>query len=464
MNDDCGYARKGETEMYALAWIIGALVTISTVSIICRAHLSGIGKAILCGVVSATILAFILPEKNPAVVFVGFLLLNAGVRPLQMRSPSVVLSLTSLLASVFAIIALGIYLSEGPGGYSGNIVADIQANVAKRWEKIVTECGGVVEGYQKLAKPGSRPKAPDKGMRKQFDRVRELLLPVDSRDLLAAVDDLDKRIAETQKDIVSAEGDRVRHPDEAERYDARINDIKDKKAKLEAERANQAAKVMDNLRNIGLNMPGSAAERCIFPVNVETLIDNAVVAKDIAVVVENLGRFLNSEDLTTAKRYFGMYLVMIDVQAEGFRQYLEKSEDGEWRNGINEILRGAEAAVKSDTANAAQTRFTDHEREIFRKNAAMNKKTIEAANAYLGLLKQHEEIIRVKLREAERIREVAQSSWNTVSLASDLKEIVKTSHEAFEALLSLELPPLVLFDDSALQAEFDAITRKLRKE
>ena len=59
---------------------------------------------------------------------------------------------------------------------------------------------------------------------------------------------------------------------------------------------------------------------------------------------------------------------------------------------------------------------------------------------------------------------MAQSSWNTVSLASDLKEIVKTSHEAFEALLSLELPPLALFDDSALQAEFDAITRKLRKE
>lgn len=450
--------------LYALAWIIGSLVTISTVSIIMHARLSAIGKAIIGGIIVATILAFVLPEKNPLIVFGALGLLNAGVRPLQMRSPSIILSLTALLSSVCVVAAVSTYFAEGGTVYSGNIVADIQSNVAKRWEKVVAECDGVVEDYQKLAKPGSKPKAPGKSMRKQFDRVRELLLPIDSRDILAAVDDLDKRIAETQKDIVSAEGDRVRHPDEAERYDARINDIKDKKAKLEAERANQAAKVMENLRNIGLNMPGSAAERCIFPVNVEMLIDNAVVAKDIAVVVENLGRFLNSEDLATAKRYFGMYLVMIDVQAEGFRKYLEKSEDGEWRKGINEILRGAEAAEKSDTANAAQTRFTDHEREIFRKNAAMNKKTIEAATAYLNLLKQHEDIIRGKLREAERVREVAQSSWNTVSLASDLKEIVKTSHEAFESLLSLELPPLALFDDSALQAEFDAITRKLRKE
>ena len=452
------------TILYALAWLLGALLTVNTVSIVFRANLSQIGKVILCGLVATAVLLFVLPEKNPLLVLGGFALLNVGVRPLQMRRPSVALSLTALLASVAVLAAVSTCFTEGGVEYSGNLVADIQANVARRWEKIVSECGSVVDGYQGNAKPGAKPKPPSNSERRQLERVRELLLPVDCRDILSAVDELDKRIADTQKEIVKAEGERVRHPDEAEEYDARITAIRDKNAKLVAERANQAAKVMENLRGVGLNMPGSAAERCIFPVNVETLIDNAIVSKDIAVVVENLGRFLDSKDLATAKRYFGMYLVMIDVQAEGFRKYLEKSEDGEWRKGISEILRGAEAAIRSDTANAAQTRFTDHEREIFRKNAAMNKKTIAAANAYLGLLKQHEDIIRAKLREAERVREVAQSSWNTVSLASDLKEIVKTSHDAFEALLSLELPPLVLFDDSALQAEFDAITRKLRKE
>ena len=448
--------------MYALAWILGSLVTISTVSIILHARLSTIGKAIIVGIIAVTILTLVLPEKNPLIVFGALVLMNAGVRPLQMRNPSIILSLTALLVSICVVAAVNTYFAEEAIGYSGNIVADVQANVARRWEKIVSECDRVVGRYR--IKPGAKPRALDKSERRRLDSVRELLLPVDCRDLLSAVDELDKRIDGVRKEIVKAEGDRVRHPEEAEKYDARIAAVKDKKAKLEAERANQAAKVLENLRSIGLNMPGSAAERCIFPVNVETLIDNAIVAKDIAVVVENLGRFINSDDLTTAKRYFGMYLVMIDVQTEGFRQYLEKSENGEWRKGINEILRGADAAVKSDTANASQGRFTDREREIFRKNAAMNRKTIEAATAYLDILKQHEDIIRGKLREAERIREVAQSSWNTVSLASDLKEIMRTSHEAFEALLSLELPPLVLFDDSALQAEFDAITKKLRRE
>ncbi len=448
---------------YALAWIIGALVTLNTISIILRANLSNIGKAILSGVVAAAILLFILPEKNPLLVFGGFVLLNAGVRPLQMRVPSIVLTLTALLASVCVVAGVNTYFSEGRAEYSGDIVADVQANVANRWEKIVDECGGLVDGYLKM-KPGNSPRHPKRSERKNLDRVRKLLLPIDSHDLLAAVDDLDRRIAETQKEIVKAEGARVRHPDQAEKYDARINAVRDKKAKLEAERANQAAKVLESLRSVGLNMPGSAAERCIFPVNVETLIDNAIVAKDIAVVVENLGRFMNSDDLSTVKRYFGMYLAMIDVQTEGFRTYLNKSENGEWRKGINNILRGADAAVRSDTANAAQTRFSDEQREIFRKNAEMNKKTIEAAKAYLELLKQHEDIIRGKLRDAERVREVVQSSLTTVKLASDLKEIAKTSNEEFQSLLSLELPSLALFDDTALQAEFDAITKKLRKE
>lgn len=452
------------TILYALSWVIGGLVTLSTFSIICRAHLSNVGKAILCGIVASVVLLFVLPEKNPLMVFIDLVLLNAGVRPLKMRTTSISLALASFLVCVVTVVVGSILLSPDTFKYSGDIVADIQANVAKRWESIVAECGNVVDDYQNEPRSSpTKPMEPAKIVRLHLQRVRELLLPVDCHDILAAVDELDAKISEMQNEIVKAEGERIRHPDDAEQYDARINEIREKKVKLEAERANQAAKVLENLRGIGLNIPGDAAERCIFPVNVETLIDNAIVAKSIAVVVENLGRFLDSKDINTAKRYFGMYLVMIDVQAEGFRQYLAKSEDGEWRRGINQILHDSKAAIQSDTSNAAQTRFTDKEREIFRKNAAMNKKTVEAATAYLDLLKKHEDIIRRKLREAERVREVAQSSWNTVSLASDLKEIVKTSHEAFEALLSLELPPLVLFDDQALQAEFDAITRKLRK-
>ena len=452
------------TLLYAIAWILGTILTLSTLHIVLQSELSRAGKAIISLVVLASVVGLVLPEKNPLLVFAGLALLHLGVRPLKLKEPPVALSLLAVVASIVAVFALNTCLSDDGPGYSGDIVKDVRANVSRRWKKIVAECDGVSGEYKRNVKPGAEPKAPTKGERRRLDRVRELLLPVDCRDLLAAIDDLDRQIARTNEEIVKAEGERLGHPDESEKYDERIIAVRGKKAKLEEERAARSAKVLEKLQSIGLSIPGSTAERCLFPVNVETLIDNAVVAKDIALVVENLGRFYDPNDLETAKRYFGMYLVMIDVQIEGFRLYLEKSENGEWRNGINAILRDAEAAVQSDMANASQTRFSPEDREKFRRNAETKKKTIEAAMAYLDLLKKHEDVIRGKLHEAEEVREVAWSNWKTVTLASDLKGIVRTSQESFQALLSLELPPLALFDDSTLQAEFDNITRELRKE
>lgn len=451
-----------------VAWIAGGLSMLQTLWMVGHSRMFPLWKGIVYALIAGVVLLYVVPQANPWLVFLSLAAFNVGVRPLDAREPSALAALLSLGLTLAVVVAGNLLLDGDAVAYGGDLGACVRQNVAGRWEKIVA---GSVRAVEKMrletrsaSKAGKPAPGPSKAARKELRKVRELLLPVDCEDILAAVDDLDAKIERVQKELVEAEGARVRHPEEAGKYDARVEAVRAKKASLETERGVQAAKVMENLRGMGLNIPGDAADRCLFPVNVETLIDNAIVAKDIAEVVEQLGRFMASEDLETAKRYFGMYLVMIEVQAESYRMYLEKSENGEWRQGITSIRKNAEAAALSDEAMSKQARFKDNEREIFRKNAATNRKTVEAADAYLDMLRQHETVIRGKLAEAERIREVAQSSWTTVNLASDLLAIVKTSNEAFQALLSLELPPLMLFDDTALQAEFDAITRKLRKE
>lgn len=452
----------------AVAWIAGGLAMLDTLWMVGHSRMFPLWKGIVYALIGGVVLLYVVPQSNPWLVFLSLAAFNFGVRPLMARVPSALATLLSLGVTVAIVVAGNLLLDGDSLAYEGNLGECIRQNVADRWERIVA---GSVRTVAKMrmevrpaAKAGKPAPGPSKGVRKELKKVRELLLPVNCRDILAAVDELDTKIEAAQKELMDAEGARVRHPDAAGKYDARVEAVRAKKAALEAERGVQAAKVMDNLRGIGLDIPGNAADRCLFPVNVETLIDNAIVAKDIAAVLEQLGHFMGTGDLDTAKRYFGMYLVMIEVQAESFRMYLEKSENGEWKKGIARIRRDAEAAAQSDDAMSAQSRFKENEREIFRKNAATNRKTIEAADAYLALLKEHENLIRAKLVETERVREVALSSWTTVNLASDLLEIVKNSSEAFDALLSLELPPLVLFDDAALQAEFDAITKKLRKE
>nr|MBO6294363.1 hypothetical protein [Schwartzia sp. (in: firmicutes)] len=239
--------------MYALAWILGAAIALNALSTILRARLSRLGKTILCVAEIAAIAIFVVPQTNPLAVLASFVLLAVGVRALRTKLPFVPVPMAAVLASVAAVAVLGTYCSPETVEYSGNVVEGVRKNVAGRWERIVEECDRVVDVYRKRAVPGAKPAAPGRSERKRLAHIRELLLPVDCRQILSAVDDLDKRIAETNDELVRAEGARIRHPDEPEKYDARIAAVKLKKEALEKERAVQASKVQETLRSIGLD-------------------------------------------------------------------------------------------------------------------------------------------------------------------------------------------------------------------
>ena len=93
----------------------------------------------------------------------------------------------------------------------------------------------------------------------------------------------------------------------------------------------------------------------------------------------------------------------------------------------------------------------------------MNVSTIRAVAAYEKILDSHEAIIQAKADEAGRMLRVAENSYQTVSLADDFLALVKSNQDTFDALLQLQLPPIEIFDDKSLQAEFTAITKKLKE-
>ena len=89
--------------------------------------------------------------------------------------------------------------------------------------------------------------------------------------------------------------------------------------------------------------------------------------------------------------------------------------------------------------------------------------TLNAVAAYVKILDQHESIIQAKADDAARMLRVAENSYATVSLAGDFLALVKSSQDSFDALLQLQLPPIEIFNDAALQTEFMALTKKLKE-
>lgn len=351
-----------------------------------------------------------------------------------------------------------------------DVLDEFRSRIRSNWRKITKRCSDLLALDDEMARlPEKAWVRKDKRdqrerIREQLERLRSILLSTNSRKILAAVEDFDARIADIDVDIRSTKEKKFRNPGNDEKYDAKIAKLETKRHALEERRAEAARVVLSELNAIGLRLSGDAAEKCFFTVNISDLIDAAVVAKHVGLVVESLGELMKAQagDVVAAKRYYGVYVAMLEVQKSCYDEYLDKSRNGPWRRRLAAIRKEATDQRTAALRSAEDESFDFAQRAVFRKNAGVFEMTQQAVDAYVKVLDWHEEVIARKAEDAARMLTVARSSLATVTLAGDFLSLVQTAEDTFDALLQLELPPLEIFDNTALQAEFSALTEKLR--
>ena len=356
-------------------------------------------------------------------------------------------------------------------GSSRSVSDGVKESIKSNWKNLVRESEkvtGLHDGMKSLPDSSILPWVTDKGdqqakIRRELGKVRELLLSTNAQKLMKEVDAIDRALAKNAAATREATEARALDLERTAEYDAKLAKLAEQRTGLEAERKVRAKAVVAELRELGITVSGEAAEQCLFPVNFDDLVDGAVVARNIGAVVENLRTLMKDGSVDASRRYFGMYLTMVEVQVATYEDYLEKSRHGSWRTGIEKIRGDATNARETALSSAKSADFTEEQRRIFAHNADVNGATVRAAEAYLKVLDAHEKVIAGKLETAEKVRKVVANSYETVTLAGDFLAIAKSNEEAFDSLLQLDLPPIEMFNDAAVQEEFLAITRKLKE-
>ncbi len=354
-----------------------------------------------------------------------------------------------------------------------DIVLVLRENVAKSMPAFKKKTSGIMQLWDKALKKDREildkrhPRTADVrsrgAVKRSLAELREMLLPFDSRRVLLRIRQIDGDLASCKKTLRNLRERRGLHPEKAEKLDAEIAKAEKTLASLETARAEAMEKTRADLKAIGLDFPENSP---FLMVDIGDLIDNAIIAKNTGLVVENLRTLVDAEkgNPETAKRYYGSYIVMLEIQSECFRQYLNKAAAGIWRNGVVEVAKIAETAKTANEAKAADEGRTEEEKAAYLHAAGTNEKTLKAAQAYLALLKRHEEIVQEKLATTETRHEIALSFWESVDIASSFGERAASDMADFAALLEFKLPEIAFFDDVAMREEFDAITEKLMKE
>ena len=351
------------------------------------------------------------------------------------------------------------------------ILDDVSASVKSGWRKLA-KCSDYIAELRDERKSlpdvswwRTTKSDQDAKIRKQLRRMRELLLSTNAQKILETVDDLDEEIAELDEDIREAQENLQLSDDiDKEKHAKKLEKLTGKKEELQKRRREEAAKVYGELRALGLNVSGKAAEECLFTANIEDIIDGVIVSRNVGVVVENLRELMMVGDVTASRRYYGMYLVLLDVQIVCFEDYLEKSRSGIWRKKLEQMGHDAiELRDRAQSVRLSKNYLPGQDAHLV-QSMRQNEATLKAIEAYLNILDSHEAIIAEKLATAQKGREVIAISYETLNIASDFIQFAKSNMELFSSLEQLTLPPIELFNDAAIQREFMEITKKLKDD
>lgn len=374
--------------------------------------------------------------------------------------------------ALMASVAVAFALAHTASGEGCQILDDVSASVKSSWKKL-SKCSEYIaelrEERRNLPEDGwwwnTTKSDQDAKIRKQLRRMRELLLSTNAQKILEGVDGLDEEIAELDEDIREAQEDIQLSDDaEKEKHAKKLEKLMARKEELQSRRREEAFKVCEELRALGLNVSGKAAEECLFTANIGDIIDGVVVSRNVGAVVENLRELMMVGDVTASRRYYGMYLVLLDVQIICFEDYLEKSRSGVWRKKLEQMGKDAlELRDRAQSVKQSKNYLPGQDAHLV-QSIRQNEATLKAIEAYLKILDSHEAIIAEKLATANRGREVIAISYETLNIASDFIQFAKSNMELFNSLEQLTLPPIELFNDAAIQREFMEITKKLKED
>ena len=245
-----------------------------------------------------------------------------------------------------------------------------------------------------------------------------------------------------------------------EAMDERISDEHAKIKQQEETLAQLRTSFAKELSAIGVEVDEAGVDALLSSVSGDDLVTMAVVFDNIKQLTAQFQELTDEsgEALDTAKRYYGMYVVMIHV--------MDRIQDTFVREIREQHIPKLKAFAAQADRNIAEARdLLDAKKgdpETLQANIASNQLTHETADLYVEYLEQNAELIAAENKSAQANLATAMNTYNTVKLSSDVAALMNTGRRNFDTLMRIRIPALREFNNEAIRKEFQRMTLELR--
>ena len=313
-----------------------------------------------------------------------------------------------------------------------------------------------------------------KSLRNDFNEILdEIIVLLDDpsiKDYRGQIDALNRNIEETKKEISTYKEERVTAPRDhmvkttKSGYDKQIKQAKQDIVQFNREIRAVHRRLIERFKLIGLDLDMEQVKVLLSRVDSENIIQMSVVFDVIKQITKQLMELTQSsgEEVNTAKKYYGMHVVLIEMVIHMQDKYIEK---------INTTFLPKIGKITDATVSLSQTTKSNIRREkdqnrrkIYKKNLNAQELTLKVARLYMDNLKsQRGKVLKAKSKAVDDFR-LAHNTYQTVEVSSDLVNLLNTSQDSFEAVMNLQVPEIVPFESLEMQKKYQELSKIMQEK
>ena len=367
--------------------------------------------------------------------------------------------------------------SETPEPVSPN---ELPEHVASGWDNLTDTLGKALTLRDKqdtLPNSSWLPFMEDKRSNAKkinalLDTALSILVNGEAQDVRKTASAIRESITKQKTELDDLRNKRITAPEKSSlpwkltkaKADEKIARLQEEIADSEEALATINAKLSEALRKIGLELDESQTEILLNSVTGDDLMNNTVVFTNVKAVVAKLEELAQNDTntLEITRRYTGMYLVLNDLLIHTQEEFVKKI-DNEYKPKLQAIISEAESLRKEALARSGQTAYTEEQRNSFRVNAESNGMTIQVAKLYTELLDSQRVGTMESIKSLRLNRDLAENTYKTVRSSGELRGLIHNGLKLFDAVSTLKMPELKVFESGVMRVEFEEINRRLRK-
>ncbi len=341
------------------------------------------------------------------------------------------------------------------------------------WNNSLEKLEEALEQFDKIEKA---PESSWFGRDKESERVdfeeilTDLIAILDNNrigDLRQLVLRHQERIREHQEDIRSYKEKKISAPvshmveTTRSQYEQKIKKTRQAIVEQRHEINKTKQQMLIELKKIGVHLNKDQLSVLLARIDSDNIIQMATVFDVLKEMTAQLMQLTadSGEDLTAARRYYGMHLMLLESVVFMQSKYMEKI-NSVYIPGIDRISEETRT-LHRDTRRRIRAEGDAQRKRLYKQNLHSQQVTLKAAKLYLKNLQSQRNKVKKAREKALKNRALARNTYRTVRISAEFLTLFKASQNSFQAIINLQVPEIVPFENLEVQKKYEELSALL---